>query len=380
MLRKLAGKFFLTGYVITLIIYLACSLTSYLNPASYWYVGFAGLLFPYMLLAVVILTIAAVFINFKYIVLGALALFLSYRNVDNLFSFRGIGKEFSVTKADGHLRVMTWNVRRFTPYYAKLFDPGNNNLKAIVEEVEKYRPDIVCFQEFYTAPKSKRRNLELFQRLGYSYFAFAVRDDPYGSNYEGTIIFSRYPILQSYIYDLPKKVSTGAEDPVAADIMVNADTIRVATFHMQSYGFLNRDYQDLYKIKKQSDTGLKASRNIFGKMRYAFVLRGIQADLIREEIGKSPYPVVLCGDLNDVPSSYAYVTTRGDMKDAFLEKGVGLGKTFMSGRSQFLTWLPTLRIDYLFLDPSLKVAQFRHITRQLSDHRGLISDIELPEK
>jgi endonuclease/exonuclease/phosphatase family metal-dependent hydrolase len=380
MLRKVAGSFFLTGYIITLLLYLATSLATHLNPASYWYVGFAGLIFPYMLLAVLILTIAALFIRARYAFFGALALFFSYQNIDNLFSFRGVGKEFVVKKAAGNVRIMTWNVRRFTPYYAKYFDPENNNLKAIVEEVEKYDPDIVCFQEFYTSPKVKRRNLELFQKLGYPYFAFAMREDPFLASYEGTIIFSRFPILRSYIYDLPKKVSTGAEDPVAADIKVNDDTIRVATFHMQSYGFLNREYQDLYKIKKQSDTGLKASRNIVWKMRYAFTLRGIQADIIKKEISKSPYPVILCGDLNDVPSSYAYVTTRGTMKDAFLEKGVGLGKTFISGRSQFLTWLPTLRIDYLFLDPGMEVVQFRHVTRQLSDHRGLISDIELPEK
>jgi endonuclease/exonuclease/phosphatase family metal-dependent hydrolase len=179
---------------------------------------------------------------------------------------------------------------------------------------------------------------------------------------------------------MPREISTHAEDPVAADILIGGDTIRVGTFHMQSYGFLHRDYQDLYRIKSQADTGLRASRNIYRKMRYAFTLRGMQADVIHEKISSSPYPVVLCGDLNDVPSSYSYVTIRGEFKDAFLEKGSGLGKTFMSGRSRFLSWLPTLRIDYIFVDPDLEVKQFRQVTKQLSDHRGLITDIELPKK
>jgi endonuclease/exonuclease/phosphatase family metal-dependent hydrolase len=81
-----------------------------------------------------------------------------------------------------------------------------------------------------------------------------------------------------------------------------------------------------------------------------------------------------------VPSSYSYVTIRGNRKDAFLEKGSGLGKTFTSGRSSFLTWLPTLRIDYIFVDPGIEVVQFRPVTRQLSDHRGLITDVILPKK
>jgi endonuclease/exonuclease/phosphatase family metal-dependent hydrolase len=90
--------------------------------------------------------------------------------------------------------------------------------------------------------------------------------------------------------------------------------------------------------------------------------------------------VILCGDLNDVPSSYSYVTIRGKRKDAFLEKGSGLGKTFVSGRSRFLGWLPTLRIDFVLLDPEIEVVQFKQINEQISDHRGLITDIELPKK
>jgi endonuclease/exonuclease/phosphatase family metal-dependent hydrolase len=178
---------------------------------------------------------------------------------------------------------------------------------------------------------------------------------------------------------LPENYATAAEDPVAADILVGKDTIRVITVHLQSYGFLHRDYEDLYKIKNQEDQGLRASRNIFRKMQHAFSLRGVQSDIIEREVSRSPYPVIVCGDLNDVPNSYAYQTVRGDMQDAFLEEGAGLGKSFISGRSKFLTWLPTLRIDYIFMSPVFEVTQFRMVTRKLSDHRGLITDLKLPE-
>ena len=378
MLRRAAGNLFLLGYIIATVLFLVASLTTYVNPANWWHVGFVGLLFPYLLLVLIVLTIICVFFRPKFALIGILAILLSYKNIGSLFAIAP-AKEYVMMKESKHVRVMTWNVRRFTPYYSDFFDPEDNNLNAIVEEVENYDPDIICFQEFYTSVR-KSRNLELFQKMGYKYYAFALLKSPNSSSNSGTIIFSRYPILKSYIYDMPREISTHAEDPVAADILIGGDTIRVATFHMQSYGFLNRDYQDLYRIKSQADTGLKASRNIYRKMRYAFTLRGMQADVIHEKMSSSPYPVVLCGDLNDVPSSYSYVTIRGEFKDAFLEKGSGLGKTFMSGRSRFLSWLPTLRIDYIFVDPGLEVIQYRQVTRQLSDHRGLITDIELPKK
>jgi endonuclease/exonuclease/phosphatase family metal-dependent hydrolase len=378
MLRRAAGNFFLLGYIIATVLFLVASLTTSVNPANWWHVGFIGLLFPYLLLVVIVLTIICFFFRPKFALIGIMAILLSYNNIGNLFAI-GPAKEFAMVKDGEHIRVMTWNVRRFAPYYADYFDPDHNNLSAIVEEVKNYAPDIICFQEFYTGNK-KSKNLELFQKMGYQYYAFALLKSPNTSSNSGTIIFSRYPILESYIYDMPREISTHAEDPVAADILIGGDTIRVGTFHMQSYGFLHRDYQDLYRIKSQADTGLRASRNIYRKMRYAFTLRGMQADVIHEKISSSPYPVVLCGDLNDVPSSYSYVTIRGEFKDAFLEKGSGLGKTFMSGRSRFLSWLPTLRIDYIFVDPDLEVKQFRQVTKQLSDHRGLITDIELPKK
>jgi endonuclease/exonuclease/phosphatase family metal-dependent hydrolase len=378
MLRKAAGNFFLLGYIIATVLFLVASLTTYVNPANWWHVGFVGLLFPYLLLVLIVLTTICVFFRPKFALIGILAILLSYKNIGNLFAIAP-AKGFVMMKESKHVRVMTWNVRRFTPYYSDFFDPEDNNLNAIVEEVENYDPDIICFQEFYTSVR-KSRNLELFQKMGYKYYAFALLKSPNSSSNSGTIIFSKYPILKSYIYDMPREISTHAEDPVAADILIHADTVRVATFHMQSYGFLNRDYQDLYRIKSQADTGLKASRNIYRKMRYAFTLRGMQADVIHEKMSSSPYPVVLCGDLNDVPSSYSYVTIRGEFQDAFLEKGSGLGKTFMSGRSRFLSWLPTLRIDYIFVDPGLEVKQYQQVTKQLSDHRGLITDIELPKK
>jgi endonuclease/exonuclease/phosphatase family metal-dependent hydrolase len=380
MLRKAAGNFFIFNYAIVIIIYLAAAVTPYLNPAYWWFVGFFGLIYPYLLLILVVMTICSFLIRPKWAIAGIIALAVSFTNIATLFALN-LPKDFETQKQTGKLRVMTWNIRRFTPYNKEIFDPEHNNLSAIAEEVRKYDPDVLCFQEFFTGTSRRRRNLELFRdSLGFHHVSYAQNKNGYSTSSSGAIIFSKYPILNKYVYRLPNEIATAAENPVAADVVFGEDTIRIMTFHMQSYGFLNREYEDLYKIKTTEDTGLKASRNIFRKMRYAFSMRGMQADLIRNEIANASYPVIACGDMNDVPNSYSYVTVKQGMSDAFLEKGAGLGKSFISGRSKFLTWLPTLRIDYIFSDPSFKITQFRMVTRDLSDHRGLITDIELPKK
>ena len=88
---------------------------------------------------------------------------------------------------------------------------------------------------------------------------------------------------------------------------------------------------------------IRESRKIIGKFKRGFLKRQEQADRIRAEIKKSPYPVIVTGDFNDVPNSYAYHTIGKGMNNAFVEKGGGLGRTF-SGIS------PVLRIDNIFVD------------------------------
>ena len=86
----------------------------------------------------------------------------------------------------------------------------------------------------------------------------------------------------------------------------------------------------------------------------------------------SPYPLVFCGDLNDVPNSYTYFTVRGGMQDAFLKKGFGIGRTFSAVS-------PTLRIDYIFTDQHFSIRQFNRVAKRYSDHYMLVSDIALKE-
>ena len=118
----------------------------------------------------------------------------------------------------------------------------------------------------------------------------------------------------------------------------------------------------------KTETDIEKSKNVIIKFKNAFLKRQVQADRVRAEIDKSPYPVIVCGDFNDVPNSYPYETIRKGLQDAFVKKGAGIGRTF-SGIS------PTLRIDYIFVDRKFSVNQFIRIPKKLSDHFPIITDI-----
>jgi endonuclease/exonuclease/phosphatase family metal-dependent hydrolase len=156
-------------------------------------------------------------------------------------------------------------------------------------------------------------------------------------------------------------------------IRINDDTIRVFATHLQSVQFRKNDYDAISEITSADDSLIDNSKTVIAKLKKAMKLRSSQAEVVRQILDDSPYPVIFCGDLNDVPNSHTYFTIRGDMQDAFLEKGFGIGRTFSS-------LSPTLRIDYIFTDHHFTIRQFTRQVKYLSDHFMLLTDVELVKK
>jgi endonuclease/exonuclease/phosphatase family metal-dependent hydrolase len=145
----------------------------------------------------------------------------------------------------------------------------------------------------------------------------------------------------------------------------------VYTTHLASLRFQREDYEIIEEIKGRQKVALQSSRGIFGKVRRAMWQRKEQAHLIREVVSNDPYPIVLTGDFNDVPNSYAYTIIKGDQfQDVFLKKGFGIGRTFNAIS-------PTLRIDYILASKEFDVVQFNRIVKDLSDHYMLVTDLQL---
>jgi endonuclease/exonuclease/phosphatase family metal-dependent hydrolase len=124
---------------------------------------------------------------------------------------------------------------------------------------------------------------------------------------------------------------------------------------------------------EDENTAIKESKNIIGKFKRGFLKRQVQADRIRAEIEESPYPVIVTGDFNDVPNSYAYYTIGKEMNNAFVEKGSGLGRTFSRIS-------PVLRIDNIFTDKKMDVLQFQRFNKKLSDHFPIVADVQMRKK
>ena len=88
---------------------------------------------------------------------------------------------------------------------------------------------------------------------------------------------------------------------------------------------------------------------------------------ILENIGHSRHPVIICGDFNDTPLSYAYHRLSKGRKDSFKEAGKGFAATFAP------LW-PLLRIDYILFPKEFSGISHHTPRINLSDHYPVIAE------
>ncbi len=361
-------RFFIYCNIIVVFFFLLSCLAPYLNPQKWWVISFLGLLFPFLLLIVILfLTVWFIILKPRFALISGISLLLSFNSVIVFFAFHMPGG-FNYKKDPNTLRVATWNVDRFIEMKRNNNKGSQKRLK-MLDLIKQQDADILCMQEFHTStlPDFYDNITPIQKELGYPYFYFSFDTD--GDNlYYSSIIFSRYPIIDSGFIRYPRP--TLPDVLLHADIKVNKDTVRVYSTHLQSLQLGKKDYERISKIKSAEDSLISNSRNILSKLKRGISNRSLQADIINDMLEDSPYPVLLCADLNDVPNSYTYHTVRGNLQDAFLKKGFGIGRTFTS-------LSPTLRIDYIFADKHFKIKQFNRIVKNLSDHYMLVADVEL---
>ncbi len=366
--RLLTKRFVILANIAVVFLFLLACLVPALNPQRWWFISFLGLAFPFLLILVIVFLGGWLFLTkWKESLISGIALLIAIKSISYFLAFHK-PSSFNYAKDSKTLRVVSWNVARFIEW-KKNNNKGSQTRLKMFDLIKAQNADVLCLQEFHTSTHPDfYNNIEHIQtQLNYPYYFFSFEEDG-DLNYYSSIIFSRYPIVDSgkVRYSRPSYPDVLLE----ADIKFNNDTVRIFTTHLQSLQFGKNDYAAINEIKTGQDSIVSNSRSILSKMKKGVIYRSLQADIAHEVMVQSPGPVLFCGDLNDVPNSYAYKTVRAGMQDAFLKKGFGIGRTFSA-------LSPTLRIDYIFADKQFEIKQFTRIAKKLSDHYMIVADVEL---
>jgi endonuclease/exonuclease/phosphatase family metal-dependent hydrolase len=367
LIRRTTKKILLVITVVVCIVYLLTLLVPYLNPQHWWPVGFLGLTFPYLFFLLIFIFFFWLMAKPRLSLLPLLTILLGVKQISVTFAAHFSGNITSSRK-DSTVRIISWNVANMYGL-SKNTEIKQHNRKQLAQSILDLNADIICLQEFnhsYTQGENAD-NIGLFSVQYPNYFYSKDYNKENGYYTSGSILFSKYPIVDSGKIAFPGDF---AGSLIYVDVKINNDTVRIFTTHLQSFGFNTSDYAEMNKIKQRDQEAMDASKNIFKKMKAAFTNRGLQTDIVHRQTDSVPYPSVVCGDFNDVPTSYTYFNIRHNRQDAFLKNGLGIGKTYNS-------LAPMLRIDYILPDTFFVVRQFDMIDETLSDHSMLVSDLKL---
>ncbi len=330
--------------VATLFAYLA----GYVNPESISFFGIFGIFYPLLFGLNIFFILFWLIVNPKYITISIFVLLLGINHIQ-----RHVGTKTAdnLSKQDASIQLMSMNMNLGKFIHDKNQAKQKKLQEEFLNDIDVASLDILCLQEANAFPK------DFFKKYLPSY---------YTNSKDGLIdlIYSRYPILDSGEIPLKLKYNTCSW----VDIKHPKQTIRVYCVHLHSNKISNHTDKILEQNGLEDKEAWSNVKYILSSYNFASKERVDEIRKIRSHLEKSPHPVILSGDFNDTPESYIYNQLTKDLKDAFVESASGLGYSYAGP-------IPMLRIDFTFIDPSLKALDHRVVRKKYSDHYPIISTL-----
>lgn len=343
-MKKAFLNILLTLNFIAVLALLIAYLSVSIPPDKIWIPSLFGIAYPFIFVANLFFILFWLLLKPRYLIISLISIAAGWGFVSHFIQLEG--KEIE----KGDVKVLSYNVKHFVGDGAK---NQSENAIEIVDFLEEQNADIICLQEV------RLRKNEIFnlpatiEKLSsINHYQYARTSTTFGS-----VTMTRYPIINmgEIRFDNSRNMT------IFTDIIIQEDTIRIFNVHLQSYQIDPGSYSVLESPGVIEEEDLREIREMGGKFKKAFELRAGQVREIRKYIDESPYPVLVCGDFNDTPTSFSYKNLQKGLKDAFVVSGKGIGRTYI-GKS------PSFRIDYIFYDIGFESFNFKTYDFQKSDH------------
>ena len=354
-MRKILYKILLAVNIVFAFTLLLSYLAVVISPEDFALPAFFGLAYPYLLLINIILVVIwAMLLRFE--------AFISV--VVIVIGFTHFFNYIKLTKPTGDksntFKVLSYNVRLFN-YFEN--NHGFTSEKKIFQFLKSKKPDIICLQEFFLLGNPKVEEALMIADLGGDYYSHMKIIGSGKNRYYGIVTFSRFPIVSKgeIIHHGSSSLS------IYTDVRIKNDTFRIYNNHLQSFRLRSLERSFIEELTEPADKEtITEVKTLSISLKKGFVKRALQAQVVKEHISKSPFPVMVVGDFNDTPVSYAYRKIRKRLNDSFVNSGYGAGFSYRGN-------YPPNRIDYILYDNALVNSYFEIIKVKYSDHYPIIS-------
>ncbi len=352
-LRLLLNIPFVTANGIAVVLWIASAYSDHVSPNTSLLFSYLGLAFPVLTLVNLCFMLYWIFLaEWRFLLFNLLAVALCWGPVKCYYPFH-FDKEIP---QENTLKVLTYNVMGFA-----YLDHTKERPNPILDYIAHSDADIVCLQEYMASKSSKQltENKILSALKMYPYHSTIRLDTPKRPS-RRMAVFSKYPIKKSHRMDYPSTASGSS----IHQIEINGKKLILINNHLESFKLTSED-RSRYSafIKTPSSEGFDDLKGAFRqKLGPAFQIRAKQAEAIAQQIQEVSYDYLLvCGDFNDTPISYAHRTIQGELLDAFAVAGKGMGITY----NQNFFWF---KIDHILHSASLRALRCQVDKVDYSDH------------
>ena len=336
---------------------LASSAGGFVPPAIWSLPAALVLIFPYLTGALVIVSVIWLACGAWLTgIAGIVAVIISLQ-----LSPDTIGFSTSKTPASGSKRftLLTYNVSHGTNIKASP-SPLSRSFSYIIGS----GADIVMLQEFNIL--SHKYNPDVSQ----SQIDSLKKIYPYIVNGKSAnmTVLSKYPVAEK------GRWQATSDHIVSYYARIAGRDIEIINAHLASYRFSDKERMVVTDLKSGSRTRrgvaeLKGS--ISRKLGDAFRNRSLDAVMMRGIADTGLPGMIICGDFNDVPGSWAYRHIAGkDFRDAVSSTTFGYLPTFNDNHFYF-------RIDHILSRGDLKALSAEREKINASDHYPLLATFEL---
>ncbi len=346
-------------------------LSTKVNPEKSSIPALLGLAYPILVYINAAFVILWILLRRKWFLISLIAIVSGFSMIPKYFQINFSGN--SIPENTETFSIVSYNIQSFNTFYHHESQEYLDSLATFLKELQ---PDIICFQEFYNDLEMEEDITSFLERtLELPHQHINSRLTRWERYEFGLAIFSRFPIINS-----GRILNANYEDElyttnyaIFSDIVIFEDTFRVYNVHLESIKISEED--DLFPMLDQDLPGNigNESRKLLSKLRLAYVFRANQIEPIREHMDNSIYPIILCGDFNDTPASWAYARMTEGLNDGFVKAGKGTGKTY-NGR------YPSFRIDYILAHPKVRFHIYKTPQVEFSDHFPVYSVCSVNKK
>ncbi len=352
------GLLLMLNLILALMILLAL-LADKVNPERNDIFAFLGMAYPILVYLNVAFVLFWLIMKKRLFLISFVALLVGYGMFSKYFQYNASRNRYPENLQS--YTVMSYNIQSFRTFY---YDYSQEYLDSLADFLSEINPDIICFQEYFNDLEMEEDIVRQLQRkLDLPYKEISSRLTRLNRYQFGLATLSRFPIIHSgkiLNANYEQELST-TNYAIFSDIIIDGDTFRIYNIHLESMR-ISSEEGIFESIEEGSPSDIsKETKKLFSKLRKAFVFRANQLKPIREHMDNSPYPIILCGDFNDTPASWAYTQISAGLQDAFVKAGRGTGKTY-NGK------YPSFRIDYILTDKKLKIHWFDTPRSEFSDH------------